>query len=192
MDDEITYPARRTASTKQGKDGRSADRRRKKNPVSGPRECGVEEWGWQPAELIMSEAWRALGINARRIVDRVLIEHIGQGGMANGELCVAYGDFEQHGASPNHIAAGIAEAEAAGVLVALRRGKHAGRNAPTFYRLTWMGGWNKLREKIPPSNEWKSRTVADVKRAREARKQATARGRQIRRIVKKSLVLCAH
>jgi hypothetical protein len=56
----------------------------------------------------------------------------------------------------------------------------AGRNAPTFYRLTWLGGWNASGEMIFPTNEWKSRTAADVKQARNVRKLATERRRTSR------------
>ncbi len=173
--DSSARPPRRKAYLKQDKTGRSAGRRRRKNPPSGPTQCGIDEWVWQPVEMLMGEAWREISINARRVVERLMIEHCAQGATSNGELCVSYEQFEEHGASYNHIAAAISEAEAAGAIVARRQGKQAGRNSPTFYRLTWLGGWNASGEMIPPTNDWKSRTAADVKRARSQRKLATKR-----------------
>lgn len=81
-----THPPRHKAYQKQDKAGRSTGRARGKNPASGPSACGVEEWVWQPVELVAGEAWRELSINARRVIERLLIEHIAQGGVENGEL----------------------------------------------------------------------------------------------------------
>ena len=45
-----------------------------------------EAWTWQTLELRSSDAWRAAGINARRFVDFLLLEHMRHGGKANGKL----------------------------------------------------------------------------------------------------------
>ena len=39
-----------------------------------------------PRDLLQSAAWRSLGINARRFVDFLMIEHMRQGGKHNGFL----------------------------------------------------------------------------------------------------------
>ena len=39
-----------------------------------------------PRSLIQSDAWRAAGINTRRFIDFLLLEHMAHGGKANGKL----------------------------------------------------------------------------------------------------------
>ena len=168
------YPERRDAFTKPDKRGRDGKRQRKRNPPAGPRECGVEHWAWEPAELIRGGAFRALSRAARLVLDRVKAEHVAHGGVMNGELVVAHSDFEAHGVGRNLIAAAIWECEAAGVLAVRRRGKIAGLNVPNLFRLTWIGARNAAGDIVPPSNEWKGRTAEHVERAREQRKREKA------------------
>jgi hypothetical protein len=46
----------------------------------------VEPFVMLPRELIASDAWRSLGINGRRLIDFLLLEHMGHGGKENGKL----------------------------------------------------------------------------------------------------------
>ena len=45
-----------------------------------------EPWVWLTRDLLRSQAWRGLGINARRLVDFLLIEYMNHGGKRNGHL----------------------------------------------------------------------------------------------------------
>lgn len=168
-------PPKRRARTKPNATGRDGKRTRKGNPTRGPKECGVEHWGWFPAEMLGSTAFRSLSGNAFLVVFRVLLEHINQGGTSNGELVVTYAEFVEAGVTKNLVARAIHEAEAAGVLAVRRRGRIGeGRNAPSLYRLTWLGAWREDGEKIFHTNEWKARTADDVKRAVRGRKAGRA------------------
>ena len=76
---------------KQDKTGRSTPVRLKKHkPKNGPKECGFAQFGWFGLELMESEAFRALSPNSRRLLDRVLIEHIHHGGVENGQLMATH------------------------------------------------------------------------------------------------------
>lgn len=175
-----TIPAKRRGINKPDNRGREGKRQRKKNPPTGPSDCGVDYWAWLPVELLGSTAFQALSRNAIFVVFRLLWEHVAQGGMENGQLVVSHTQFEEASVTRNLVAQGICEAEAAGLIVVQRRGKIAGRNAANLYRITWLGGWNADGEILPPTNNWKSRSVVDVERtlkkrakAKEARKAKT-------------------
>jgi hypothetical protein len=48
-------------------------------------------------DMLESDAWAALSINGRRVLDRLCIEHAHHGGTENGNLIVTYDDFVQFG-----------------------------------------------------------------------------------------------
>ena len=156
---------RRQAFTKPDKRGREGKRQRRKNPVTRPSDCGVEHFAWIPFELLSAPVWASLSINARRVLDRLMVEHVAQGGLANGELCVSYDQFVEAGCSRRLVSTAIAELEAAGVAAVRRRGRIAGENLPNWYRLTWMGARDANGEIMAPSHEWRARTAAHVQRA---------------------------
>lgn len=170
---DAQLPEKRRARQKPNKAGRDGKRTRKGNPAMGPKECGVENWGWLPAEMLYCPAFLAMSGNAVKVTCRVLSEHVSEGGMMNGELVIPHEQFIAAGISRNCVAGAIREAEAAGVIAVRRRGRIAeGRNAPNLFRLTWIGGWGPNGEAIHPSHDWKGRTAQDVKRAREREKAA--------------------
>ena len=43
-----------------------------------------------PRDVLRSDAWRSLGINERRVVDFLLLEHLSKGGRENGKLKAPY------------------------------------------------------------------------------------------------------
>ena len=47
-------------------------------------------------EMIKSPAWSVLSLSARRVLDRIEIEHADHGGNDNGRLPVTYDDFERY------------------------------------------------------------------------------------------------
>ena len=61
--------------------------------------------------MLESEAWRALSLNAHKVIDRVKIEHMHHGGTENGNLIVTHADFQAYGVRRQSIAAAIREAE---------------------------------------------------------------------------------
>ena len=55
-----------------------------------------------------------MSLAARKIVERVAIEHMGHGGTLNGSLIVTYDDFETFGVRRKSIAPAIKKAVALG------------------------------------------------------------------------------
>ena len=62
---------------------------------------------WLTREMLESEAWRAMPLPARRIVERLMIEHMSHAGTMNGELPCTYDDFQRFGVSRKNISAAI-------------------------------------------------------------------------------------
>jgi len=106
-----------------------------------------QPWIWLTRELLESDAWQSLSINARRLIDFLLLEHMAHAGRENGNLKATYGQLEKFGLTPNRIAAAIAEAENAG-LVDCHRG---GMRVATTYRLTFY----PLPDGTAPTHRWK-------------------------------------
>lgn len=91
-------------------------------------------WVWLTRDLLRSASWQSLGINARRLVDFLLIEHMNHVGRDNGFLLAPRWQLEEFGIGRRLISGAIEEAKASG-LVAVRRG--TGRRPSTF-TLTWL------------------------------------------------------
>lgn len=125
----------------------SRDRR-----VNGPPEG--EPWAWMTRAMLESPAWAALSIHARRIIDRVLIEHMAHAGTQNGALPVSYADIEALGIRRNRISSAIEEAVSLGFLDH-QRGRAAGGAAQghvQLFRLTWL----RTGDGEPATNRWKT------------------------------------
>jgi hypothetical protein len=122
-------------------------------------------------EMIKSPAWSVLSLSARRVLDRLEIEHADHGGNENGRLPVTYDDFECYGIHRHAIAPAIREIVALGFAEITERGRagNAEFRSPHKYRLTYfrMG-------RAPPTNEWQRiKTVEQAQAlARAARQEA--------------------
>jgi hypothetical protein len=101
-----------------------------------------------PRDLLDSSAWRELSINARRLIDFLLIEHMRHGGRRNGFLLAPRRHLAEFGIGRHFITGAIEEVERAG-LVDCRRG--VGRT-PSIYSLTWL----PLSDGSEPSNRWRA------------------------------------
>lgn len=152
--------------------GRLAGRAAKLNsPPQG------EPWFWITRELVSSSAWRALSHNGRRLIDRILVEHMDQGGVENGNLVVTYNDLEAWGIRRNSIAPAIAEAVVLGLLdIEPGRPSHiSGSGHPNRFRI----GWLPTADGEPATTRWHGfHTLADAKRAADQAKVRGADGRQ--------------
>jgi hypothetical protein len=105
-------------------------------------------WAWLPRELLLSPAWRSLGINARRLIDTLLIEHMSHGGRQNGRLKATHRQLVEAGMSVRLVAEAIREAEAKGLIDCAR----GGRRVASCFALTWMS----LHDGTPASNRWQA------------------------------------
>jgi len=91
-------------------------------------------------EMIKSPAWSVLSLSARRVLDRIEIEHADHGGNDNGRLPVTYDDFERYGIHRHAIAAAIRETVALGFTEITERGRagNAEFRSPHKFRLTYF------------------------------------------------------
>ena len=106
-----------------------------------------EPWVWLTAEMLASDAWRSLSVNARRLLEFLMIEHTNHGGAENGALKAPYEQLERFGMSANLIASAIREVELHGLVACERHGMRI----VSTYRLTWLPD----RDGNPPTNNWR-------------------------------------
>jgi hypothetical protein len=119
-------------------------------------------------EMIKSPAWSVLSLSARRVLDRIEIEHADHGGNDNGRLPVTYDDFERYGVHRHQIRKALREIEALGFAEITERGRagNAEFRSPHKFRLTYFHVG-----RAPPTNEWQRiKTVEEAQAlARTAR-----------------------
>jgi hypothetical protein len=112
------------------------NKRKRKYPNSPP---SGEPWIWLLAEMLSHVGWRALSINARRVLERIMIEHMAHAGKENGNLIVTHRQFQEYGVNRNAVADAIAELEYFGWIKVTRKGRGGvGTGHPNHFLLTWM------------------------------------------------------
>ena len=111
-----------------------------------------EPWVWLTRELLRSEAWRTLTINDRRILDRLLIEHMNHGGVDNGRLRVSHRQFIEFGATKNLVAPALRSLVERGLIEITASPTDGSVRGYYLYRLTFLPA--DYRE---PTNEWRAR-----------------------------------
>jgi hypothetical protein len=126
-----------------------------------------------PQSLIASDAWRAVGLNGRRFLDFLMLEHLRHRGQRNGFLLAPRRQLEDYGIHERAVSDAIDEVERLG-LVTVKRG--VGRR-PSYYALNWL----LLADESEPNELWKNRSV-EAEKIVSARKAAKTRPRL--RIVK--------
>lgn len=124
-----------------------------------------------------SEAWRALPDNARRLLDRLELEHMEHGGAENGFLKCTYTAFAAAAIRRPSIALAIRQCEALGFLRVTKRGGRSisDNRWPSEYFLTYLAGRGRSLER---TDEWKhisSKEDADraLHRAAQTRNYST-------------------
>ena len=73
-----------------------------------------ESFGWLTLSMMKSAAYRALSPAARKVLDRIHVEHLEHGGRENGSLKVTHRDLRKAGVQQRRITGAIAEVEALG------------------------------------------------------------------------------
>jgi hypothetical protein len=118
--------------------------------------------------MLESPAWCVMRLAARKVLDRLIIEHLKHGGLENGALVATYSDFQRFGVRRPSIAAAIVEIETLGFIDVVKRGgsAYAEFRNPSIYALAWLD----RKDGTPPSNRWK--TFATDANAGEAVRQA--------------------
>jgi hypothetical protein len=107
-------------------------------PVDGYIKEANRNFVFVPVDVMESDAWCQLSINARRILDRLMIENRRHDYEKNGSLRVSHEQFRGHGVTAHLIAPSLQELEAAGFL-AVTRGKRREISDPNLYRLAFLG-----------------------------------------------------
>jgi hypothetical protein len=144
--------------------------RRKNNSIVG-------QFVAHSREMRESPAWAAVPDNARRVLDRLELEHMRHGGAENGSLPCTYSDFVAHGVRRASVSLALRQCEALGFLEITHRG---GRSIseyrdPSRYRLTYLNGRGQSAIK---TDEWKrietdEDAKAALKRAAEEKNRST-------------------
>jgi hypothetical protein len=118
----------------------------RRNKISG-------QFAYQLIEMLESPAWRVLSLSARRVFDRIQIEHAHHGGRENGRLPVTFKDFEQFGIERHRIRPAIVELEALGFIRITQHGRagNADFRIPNKFRLTHQHANDGVE---PATNEW--------------------------------------
>ena len=73
-----------------------------------------------PRDLLESDAWRGLSINARRLIDFIMLEHMRQGGKRNGLLLAPREQLEAFGIGRHFISGAIHEVARTGLVDVIR------------------------------------------------------------------------
>jgi hypothetical protein len=111
-------------------------------------------WVWLTREMLESPAWCAMRLAARKVLDRLIIEHLAHAGLQNGALIVTYTNFQQFGVRRPSIAPAIVELETLGIIDVVRRGgsAYAEFRNPSIYALAWLD----RKDGTPPTSRWKT------------------------------------
>ena len=94
---------------------------------------------WAPVEVMESPEWCGLSINARQVMDRLLIENVRHKSEANGKLRISSRQFVRHGIGMRLISGAIKELMEAGFLAVTLGKSHGSQRAPHLYRITFLG-----------------------------------------------------
>lgn len=117
-------------------------------------------WVWHTVDIVTTDKWRKMPLCARRLLERIEVEHMAHAGQENGRLGIAYSQFVEWGLSRRSIPAAIRYAEDAGFLEVTERGYHL-KDTTNLYRLTYYATRELVRgvayEWSAPTNEWKRR-----------------------------------
>jgi hypothetical protein len=118
---------------------------RRKNRIAG-------QFSARTIEMMESPAYIALGGSARKILDRLEIEHAHHGGNDNGKLPCTYEHFFEYGVHRHSIAPALRELEALGFIEITERGRagNAEWRRPHLFRLTYRQVGN-----AKPTDEWR-------------------------------------
>jgi hypothetical protein len=109
-----------------------------------------------PLEVMQSDAFRTLGIHARRVLDVLVIEHVAHRFLENGRLVATYDQLARAHIPRRKIRGAIKELEERGLVrrTAIGNGnRRTGDRQPSLYRLTFLGS---LPDRMEPTDEWRS------------------------------------
>ena len=127
--------------------GQLADKRERAR-INPPKDA---PWAFIGLEVLESNAWQSLSINARRVIDRLVCEHFRHNRLENGNLRVSARQFHVWGVTKDCLTPAIRELEERG-LIEVSPGEATGAlRPPLLYRLTFYGTLE-----MPATNDWRN------------------------------------
>jgi hypothetical protein len=132
--------------------------RRARNSIG---EC----WIAHTKDMRESLAWQLLPDNARRILDRLELEHMRHGAGENGKLPCTYSDFASAGIRRASVSLAIRQCVRLGFLKITNQGGRSISNQrwPSLYLLTYVTG---CKSSPAPTHDWRSiKTTDDARQA---------------------------
>jgi len=139
---------------------RPAGQRRIPRPVRRQREPFL----MLPVSLLQNPGWRILNLSARRVLDRIVVEHLNHVGIKNGELPVTYQNFVDHGVDRHAIKQALTDLTALGFIKITRPGRsgNADFRQPTLYELTICHTISELSgQQVPATHAWRRVATLD-------------------------------
>jgi hypothetical protein len=117
---------------------------RRKNKIAG-------QFAPRRIEMLESPAFQVLTLSARRVLDRLEIEHAHHGGFDNGNLPVTKVDFMEYGIHDHAVAPALRELEALGFIEITEHGRSGNGEyrRPNKFRLTYLH-----TGRANPTDEW--------------------------------------
>jgi hypothetical protein len=121
-----------------------------------------QPWFWMTRTMLGAITYRALSIHARRVLEFLLMEHMGHAGRENGNLGASYLQLEAWGVSTGDVSKGIGELEAAGFIRCTWKAKRQahGTAPPSTYALTWYPTHYGTRHEGKATHDWLDVIVA--------------------------------
>jgi hypothetical protein len=101
-----------------------------------------------PRDLLRSDAWRSTGVNERRLLDFLMIEHMRHGGQQNGRLKAPRQQLHTFGIGTHFVSPAIVAAEKRGLI----RCNRGGMRVANTYALTWLA----TAGNTAPTNDWQA------------------------------------
>jgi hypothetical protein len=127
-----------------------------------------EPWAHITLAQLESAAWRCLSLAARKVYERLLVEHMRHAGKDNGLLPCTYSDFENYGVRRKSIAGALDELIALGFVRRVRTGHlvpDSDSGAPSLYLITSLSE-RSGKGYLQPTYDWKGfATVQEAKNA---------------------------
>ncbi len=111
----------------------------------------VGQFAPRAIDMLRSPAMRVLSLSARRLLDRLEIEHADHGGSENGRLPVTYADLVAFGLDRHAVSPAIRECVALGFVEVTEQGRagNADSRMPSKFRITY-----RPTAEAGPTNEW--------------------------------------
>lgn len=114
-----------------------------------------QSWVWMTTTMLGSLTFRALSVNARRILDFLLYEHASHAGKENGNLAAPYVQLAVWGVTTDDARRGLEELYVTGFVELVHQGQRVdGGGEPSRYALTWFPTHHGTPAERPPTHEW--------------------------------------